>query len=104
MAMLSEINVPASETPPPQSTKTRVLSAGDFARVKTQGRKLSLVTCYDYTFARLLTRGPIDALLVGDSAAMVIHGAPSTLSATVEMMRLHTQAVTRGAPEKFVIA
>jgi 3-methyl-2-oxobutanoate hydroxymethyltransferase len=104
MAMLSEVNVPASQTPPPQSTTTRVLSAGDFVRAKAEGRKLSLVTCYDYTFARLLSRGPIDAILVGDSAAMVMHGAPSTLSATVEMMRLHTQAVARGAPEKFVIA
>ena len=102
--MLSEINVPASLTHPSQSTTTRILSAADFVRAKSAGQKLSLVTCYDYTFARLLSPGPIDAILVGDSAAMVMHGAPSTLSATVELMRLHTQAVTRGAPEKFVIA
>ena len=39
-----------------------------------------MVTCYDYTFARLLSKSPIDGILVGDSAAMVMHGHPSTLS------------------------
>ena len=56
-----------------------------------------MVTCYDYTFARLLSKSPIDGILVGDSAAMVMHGHPSTLSASVELMRLHTEAVARGA-------
>lgn len=76
----------------------------DFLRAKSEGRKLSMVTCYDYTFARMLSKSPIDAILVGDSTAMVMHGHPSTLSATVEMMRLHTEAVARGAAGKFVVA
>ena len=63
-----------------------------------------MVTCYDYTFARLLSRSAIDGILVGDSAAMVMHGYPSTLSASVEMMRLHTEAVVRGAAGKFMVA
>jgi 3-methyl-2-oxobutanoate hydroxymethyltransferase len=74
-----------------------------FLQAKAEGRKLSMVTCYDYTFARLLAGSAIDAILVGDSAAMVMHGHPSTLFASVEMMRVHTEAVVRGAPEKFVI-
>src|SRR4051794_23913396 len=69
----------------------------DFLRAKAEGRKLSMVTCYDYTFARLLSKGPIDGILVGDSAAMVMQGHPSTLSASTELMRLHTEAVVRGA-------
>lgn len=63
-----------------------------------------MVTCYDYTFARLLSKTAVDGILVGDSAAMVMHGHASTLSANVELMRLHTEAVARGAPNKFVIA
>jgi 3-methyl-2-oxobutanoate hydroxymethyltransferase len=76
----------------------------DFLRAKAEGRKLSMVTCYDYTFARLLAESAIDGVLVGDSAAMVMHGWPSTLSMTVELTRLHTEAVVRGVGRKFVIA
>src|SRR5579863_3063305 len=76
----------------------------DFLRAKVEGRKLSMVTCYDYTFARLLSKSPIDAILIGDSAAMVMHGHPSTLSMTVQLIRLHTEAVVRGAAGKFTVA
>jgi 3-methyl-2-oxobutanoate hydroxymethyltransferase len=76
----------------------------DFLRAKSDGHKLSMVTCYDYTFARLLSKTAIDGILVGDSAGMVMHGHDSTLSMTVELMRLHTEAVVRGAPDKFIIA
>ena len=74
------------------------MSATDFLRAKAEGRPLSLVTCYDYTFARILNQSPIDAILIGDSAAMVMHGHPSTISASTDLLRLHTQAVVRGAP------
>lgn len=63
-----------------------------------------MVTCYDYTFARLLSQTAVDGILVGDSAAMVMHGHTSTLSATVELLSLHTEAVVRGAADKFVVA
>lgn len=63
-----------------------------------------MVTCYDYTFARMLSTSAIDGILVGDSAAMVMHGHRSTLSASVELMALHTGAVARGAGGKFVVA
>ncbi len=80
------------------------MAARDFLRAKAEGRRLSMVTCYDYTFARLLSKSSIDGILIGDSAAMVMHGHPSTLSASVELMRLHTEAVARGAAGKFVVA
>jgi 3-methyl-2-oxobutanoate hydroxymethyltransferase len=76
----------------------------DFLQAKIESRKLSMVTCYDYTFARLLSRSAIDGILVGDSAAMVMHGHPSTLSMTIELARLHTEAVVRGAAGKFIVA
>src|ERR1700750_949976 len=80
------------------------MSSKDFLQEKMEGRKLSMVTCYDYTFARLLAKSPVDGILVGDSAAMVMHGNGSTLSASAELMRLHTEAVARGAPGKFIVA
>jgi hypothetical protein len=52
--------------------------ARDFLRAKTERRKLSMVTCYDYTFARLLSKSAIDGIPVGDSATMVMHGHAST--------------------------
>ena len=80
------------------------MGSHDFLRAKIEGRKLSMTTCYDYTFARLLSRTAVDGILVGDSAAMVMHGHPSTLSITVEMIRLHTEAVVHGAGGKFIVA
>jgi len=79
-------------------------SANDFLAAKTASRKLSMVTCYDYTFARLLAQSNVDGILVGDSLAMVVYGHPSTLSATVDLMRVHTEAVWRGAGGRFVVA
>jgi 3-methyl-2-oxobutanoate hydroxymethyltransferase len=81
-----------------------MISPREFSRAKTEGRKLSMVTCYDYTFARLLSNSAIDAILVGDSAGMVMHGHGSTLSMSVELMRLHTEAVARGAPGGFIVS
>lgn len=80
------------------------MNSTDFVRAKAEGRALSMVTCYDYTFARLLSKSAIDGILVGDSAAMVMHGYTSTLSASVELMRIHTEAVARGAGDKFIVA
>ena len=76
----------------------------DFQKMKNEGRKISMVTCYDYSSARVVADSNIDCILVGDSVAMTMHGFPNTLSATVEMMALHTAAVARGASSKFIVA
>jgi len=75
----------------------------DFGAAKSSGQKISMVTCYDAAFARVLEASQVDSILVGDSAAMVMHGHPDTLAATVELMALHTAAVRRGAPTRFLI-
>src|SRR6185312_1613292 len=75
-----------------------------FVRAKSETRRLSMATCYDFTFARLLAKSVIDGILVGDSAAMVMHGHASTIPASIEMMKAHTEAVARGAPGKFIVA
>ncbi len=75
----------------------------DFQRKKTAGEKITMVTCYDYWSAQIIDRTDIDCILVGDSLAMVMHGHSSTLPATVDIMKLHVEAVSRGAPQKFII-
>jgi 3-methyl-2-oxobutanoate hydroxymethyltransferase len=76
----------------------------DFQKMKDEGRKISMVTCYDYSSARAVAESSIDCILVGDSVAMTMHGFSNTLSATTPMMVLHTAAVARGAPSKFIVA
>ena len=76
----------------------------DFQKMKDEGRKISMVTCYDYSSARAVAESSIDCILVGDSVAMTMHGFSNTLSATTPMMALHTAAVARGAPSKFIVA
>ncbi len=75
----------------------------DFQKKKESGEKITLLTCYDYWSACLLENTNVDALLVGDSVSMVVHGNPSTLSATTDLMALHTSSVARGAKNKFII-
>ncbi len=62
-----------------------------------------MITCYDHWTARIVNASNIDCILVGDSLSMVVHGFDSTLFATSEIMALHTQAVSKGAPNKFII-
>ena len=76
----------------------------DFGRFKTEGRRISMVTSYDAWSARLIAQSQVDAVLVGDSAAMVMHGHSTTVAATVRLMAAHTGAVARGVGEKFLIA
>ncbi|HEX2853275.1 MAG TPA: 3-methyl-2-oxobutanoate hydroxymethyltransferase [Opitutaceae bacterium] len=75
----------------------------DFAAAKADRRQLVMVTAYDTWSARLLADAPVDCLLVGDSAMMVMHGERDTLGATMDLMTMHTRAVVRGAPEKFIV-
>lgn len=76
----------------------------DFQEKKNKKQKISMITCYDYSFAQIVNASQIDCILVGDSLAMVMHGHKTTLNASVGMMALHTAAVVRGAPEKLIIA
>lgn len=71
---------------------------------KSPTQKYVLTTCYDAWSARILADSPIDAVLVGDSAAMVMHGENSTLPIEVSTMALHVAAVARGMKDKkFII-
>ncbi|MES2965662.1 MAG: 3-methyl-2-oxobutanoate hydroxymethyltransferase, partial [Bdellovibrionota bacterium] len=70
---------------------------------KAEARAISMVTCYDYTSARIVAESAIDCILVGDSVAMTMHGHDSTLAADANLMAMHIEAVKKGAPEKFIV-
>ena len=72
--------------------------------LKETGQKLSMITCYDYSFACIINQTDIDLILVGDSGVMVSLGYPDTTHATVEMMTMMTKAVSKGATDKCIIA
>lgn len=75
-----------------------------FQRLKSNREPISMVTCYDTTSAAIVNISDIDAILVGDSAAMVMHGFESTVNANLQMLVSHVTAVRKGAPEKFLVA
>lgn len=76
----------------------------DFQDFKKQKKSFSMITCYDYCSACIVNQSKVDCVLVGDSVAMVVHGASNTIAATLEMMSLHTQAVARGITNKWIVA
>ncbi len=75
----------------------------DFYKMKQAGKPITMVTCYDYWTAKILATTNVDCILVGDSAAQIMHGHNSTLPAEVAMLEIHIQAVKRGIGDKFVI-
>jgi len=75
----------------------------DFQAYKARSEKIVMLTCYDYTSARIVQDSDVDVILVGDSAAMVMHGHRTTIPADIEMMCRHIEAVTRGTKDKFIV-
>lgn len=70
---------------------------------KQEQRKVSMLTCYDYSTARLMEESQIDSLLVGDTYAEVCLGHPTTLPVTIEHMVTLAEAVRRGAPSVYLV-
>jgi len=83
-----------------QMSKKTVL---DFREMKRKGEKITFLTAYDFPMASFCEKAGMDMILVGDSAAMVVHGLPGTVPMTMDQMIQHSQAVRRGAPDTFVI-
>ncbi|MDO4856396.1 MAG: 3-methyl-2-oxobutanoate hydroxymethyltransferase [Thermoguttaceae bacterium] len=76
----------------------------EFTAVKKTGRKLSMLTAYDFPTAQLVDQAGIDAILVGDSLGMVVQGKENTLPVTLEEMIYHTEIVRRAVQKTLVIA
>lgn len=75
----------------------------DLQRFKAEGRRFAMLTAYDYTTARLLDAAGIPVLLVGDSAAMVMLGHPTTLPVTMDELVILGRAVARGSVNALLV-
>lgn len=75
-----------------------------FQKQKKEGKRISMLTAYDYSTAALMEKAGIDAVLIGDSLGMTMLGLPDTLAVTMEDMIHHTLAVSRALNETFLIA
>lgn len=83
---------------------TRRLTHVDLVKMRSEGEKIAVLTCYDASFARLCDAAGVDALLVGDSLGMVLQGHDSTLPVTLRDIAYHTAAVASGSRRALVIA
>ncbi|WP_020504728.1 3-methyl-2-oxobutanoate hydroxymethyltransferase [Lamprocystis purpurea] len=80
------------------------ISVATLAAMKTRGERITCLTCYDASFARLLDAAGLDVLLVGDSLGMVLQGHSTTVPVTVDQMVYHTACVARGRTHALLIA
>jgi 3-methyl-2-oxobutanoate hydroxymethyltransferase len=90
-----------SATAKPPAAET--ITVASLRARKPGGPKITVVTAYDVTFARLADRAEIDVILVGDSLGMVVQGLPNTLPVTLDEMIYHARAVVRGTTRAHVV-
>jgi len=91
-----------SSLAPPK--ELRQVTVPDFVAAKARGQRLTMLTAYDYTLARLLDDAGVDSLLVGDSLGMVVQGQPDCLAVTLDEMIYHTRLVARGVRRSLLVA
>jgi 3-methyl-2-oxobutanoate hydroxymethyltransferase len=85
------------------SLERRKVTVPDLARFKAEGHKISMITAYDATFARLVDEAGVDCILVGDSVGMVVQGVANTIPVDLDEMAYHVRAVARAQPKALVI-
>lgn len=83
---------------------TRRLTQLDMAKMKAAGEKITMLTCYDASFAALCELAGVESLLIGDSLGMVLQGHDSTLPVTLQDIAYHTASVARGCQRPLIIA
>ena len=88
----------------PTAADVRNVTVPDFVAAKARGVRLTMLTAYDYTMARLLDAAGVDGLLVGDSLGMVVQGQPDSLAVTLDEMVYHTRLVARGVRRSLLVA
>lgn len=75
-----------------------------FQKAKENGEKLSMLTAYDYSMAKIIDESGINGILIGDSLGMVVKGDEDTLGVTVDDIIYHTKAVKKGAKNALIVA
>src|SRR5207302_3367456 len=86
------------------SGEDRPVTVPDFLSARSKGVRLTMLTAYDYTMAKLLDAAGVDGLLVGDSLGMVVQGHGDSLSVTLEEVIYHTRMVVRGSRRALLVA
>src|SRR4028118_1444714 len=81
----------------------RKVTTNTLQRLKTNGEKISMITAYDFSFAKMFDRAGIDVILVGDSASNVMAGHETTLPITLDQMIYHASSVVRGINRCLVV-
>jgi 3-methyl-2-oxobutanoate hydroxymethyltransferase len=84
-------------------TEIKKVTTHTLQRMKINGEKISMITAYDYSFARIFDGAGIDVILVGDSASNVMAGHETTLPITLDQMIYHASSVVRGVNRAFVV-
>ena len=82
---------------------TRKITTNRLIEMKKQGKKIAMLTSYDYPMAQIVAQAGIEIILVGDSASNVMAGNETTLPITIEQMIYHARSVTRGAKRALVV-
>ena len=83
---------------PESPRRSQRMTVPKFTALKGTGQKISMVTAYDYPFARLVDEAGVEGVLVGDSMSMVVQGHENTLTVTLDEMIYHAEMVGRGEP------
>lgn len=83
--------------------QTRKVTTNTLQRLKADGEKISMITAYDFSFAKLFDQAGIDVILVGDSASNVMAGHDSTLPITLDQMIYHATSVIKGTARALVV-
>lgn len=84
-------------------TEVKRITTHTLQKMKASGKKISMLTAYDYSFAKLFDEAGIDVLLVGDSASNVMAGHETTLPITLDQMIYHASSVIRGVKRCLVV-
>ncbi|MCU7692932.1 3-methyl-2-oxobutanoate hydroxymethyltransferase [Haoranjiania flava] len=85
-------------------TEFKRITTNSLQLMKANGEKFSMLTAYDYSFAKIFDQAGLEVILVGDSAGNVMAGHETTLPITLEQMIYHTQSVVRGAKRALIVA
>ena len=88
---------------PAKPVQTKAVTIPSLNALRASGEKISMLTCYDASFASLMDRCGVEVLLIGDSLGMVCNGHQSTLPVTVAELAYHTAAVARGSKSAMIV-
>src|SRR5277367_4447530 len=103
-AMTKAPNGQASNGSANHAVESRPVTVPDFLSARARGVRLTMLTAYDYTMARLIDAAGVDGVLVGDSLGMVVQGHDDCLAVTLEEMIYHTRLVARGLRRSLLVA